>query len=1758
MAEDLGNGVSRTLSAAERQFQFVVWQADKPPLDSELNLVGQVSSEKLSNVLRSNTHSGFFNDPLGAEADFVTSSSLSNRFFLGRQASGEEAPILWASVNGWMIPVAGTLTPNGNTSNQVNLFPPPSSDTRIDLVFLEVWQAQVSPNPSSLNKPSSSTLWKYGNTLFGGTNLPDDLEDPNIGIETTERVQLQYRLRVFGNGTGLGASVDLSRYPDGLDDPNVRGQGAGSSSSGFQFFNMRDELGDPSLWRAGDGDPSNSLGTIDGYTYAIPVCAVFRRNSQPFVAIEAGNANQNGSVNRNPFSVAITNPLDGSAQFGALTLTSSLPASGIGATGAISVTGLVGSGFDNPNLNWASTFIVIDDEIIGLDSVSTAGNTITINAGGRGRWGTQALPHAAGTPIRFFNWRQDGLFADEIAGTDILDLRRSISLAGWDYQSILIGNLTKLFKNQLHSSYKQSGVSSGDVQGVVIPEIDTLFANGAVAVPAQTEALDGPDGIRTVFSDASVVQSDVTVYVEAPTGAGTVASYAPATGWEVAADFVPDGFGNTTGWSNGTILNLYIGGQNGNSGARRSVRTSASNRIVRFLTPREAWLTRDQDSSVGRQTPVTLRFIGSSANPNTGIATEPSADGLAASPGPVYPLPEYNFEKPFVVLGGLVNSTLLSTTAEARSGATPQVVITGVDFDTPGVYYPTTGVDVNDPTLCSEPLLHATRTLWDMLTAGGTDLSGKSSELYLVLYGDTANPTVTNGVFRVIGAGTVGYTTNTASAADRVVVEFIREVAGPSQFLVNTPGLTAEFRSQYTHTEDDDGRVAGPSALTIVLTDLAGTTGTSTNPWNGDFTLPLVSDLVVNTSIIYGPSRGGTARVADDIHRFAVVNPTTDTFVRVAPSTYDSTFSSSASVPSNEAYFPPQPIQTWNRLSSLGLSAPNAPSYGGKRVVFTEQDREAELFVDEGSKSVFFRPLVKREMTLVKRTVPLPGALIPATYPNGNLVDPEGFFVSTRREGYALPPEFVPRFGRQDIPFHTVDPSNPGGGSVLFGLNHLFCDSASTTDSVFNILVGRSAAGVTPSMLLQTDGGSGLDYGEFGPISGGQSGYQGRLFSDVNVISSDTTRGMRGIQLPPFLGCARVYGVYDARDWAASGGNGAFSPDRISPSTGGAKNLLRTGSDKQTLFLLQGGAQDYTGNAQDHTYIIPSNAIDIRLSPSFTSGEAFEDLNYVVEFIAFGFSRGFITNNNYVLARASTPISGGTPAGFVNDLNMIIHAPAKYPTQTYVGYSRTVYQGDPYMTRAGSVRVTSDYQTRYGQVPVASAQEAGTPIQQFDLNGNQIPEKVNPRALQVLASVDFYTTLGTGKIGGRIYPGTPLDVGHLQSGTRVPSLNPLQALPRTFTEGQDFKAPHASATVAIINNALAIAGNTITLTRGSSSVTFTGGVDFTGASSSATARALAVAINGSSVAKNLVGVTAEDYGLAVRIVSTFPGASGNLTQVKITPRSGLSFFGTQNLSASVTPLMGGEDIPANGTSNQFAPTPVELTGLSERLPLGILMQDSDFAGEDPLHDGSSIIGVRVDAGNLAASFQAPMLGGKEYSRSVGGPGSFVALSDGSILEYTPYNAISSPTGARSFRLFRGGGSAYVIGEEVPGGPVEFSSGSFSEEGAPVLKSAILAGKALLVRNFHEEAFSGSDTTTEGDELQMIIVTQALLGEGHPCTYTLSGEISPTGYGEGYAAADRYRLAGKPLSSGHPRMAPPVDVPLAPYPSDDPNEPNPCA
>ena len=125
----------------------------------------------------------------------------------------------------------------------------------------------------------------------------------------------------------------------------------------------------------------------------------------------------------------------------------------------------------------------------------------------------------------------------------------------------------------------------------------------------------------------------------------------------------------------------------------------------------------------------------------------------------------------------------------------------------------------------------------------------------------------------------------------------------------------------------------------------------------------------------------------------------------------------------------------------------------------------------------------------------------------------------------------------------------------------------------------------------------------------------------------------------------------------------------------------------------------------------------------------------------------------------------------------------------------------------------------------------------------------------------------------------------------------------------------------------------------------------------------------------------------------------------------------------------------------------------------------------------------------------------------------------------------------------------MLTEPVPGGPIDWVGGSFAANLQPVLKGGVLVCKALLVRNLPEEAFTVPQTTTQGDELQMVILTYGILGKGDSQEQgvALSGIISPTGYGEGYAAADRYRLEGRPTVVGQARTLSSFDADPAVYP-----------
>lgn len=294
-----------------------------PVSSLEQNIGTFLRSKNEQEIYRSLSPSGFLtkishvskvettlNQDVIGELAAVTTSNIfvANKLRLGMS---------WVVVNGWKIPISNTAGTNG-IHNDIILDTAPTSGSRIDLVFLEVWVAELGGSSASItntaNKPTATSIWLYGNTQYAGNNRQDDISQ--IDAEIDRRWQIQYRIRTVDG-------VNLTTYPDGVNDTvNVKAWGTnpngawagsvGGVGSVYTFQNANsftdnlDIVNDPGLYIAGDGSTTaqSILGTVDGYVYAIPIAAVFRRNSGIY------------SAGTNPYGCAAAGPNGGNIASG--------------------------------------------------------------------------------------------------------------------------------------------------------------------------------------------------------------------------------------------------------------------------------------------------------------------------------------------------------------------------------------------------------------------------------------------------------------------------------------------------------------------------------------------------------------------------------------------------------------------------------------------------------------------------------------------------------------------------------------------------------------------------------------------------------------------------------------------------------------------------------------------------------------------------------------------------------------------------------------------------------------------------------------------------------------------------------------------------------------------------------------------------------------------------------------------------------------------------------------------------------------------------------------------------------------------------------------------------------------------------------------------------------------------------------------------------------------------------------------------------
>lgn len=295
MAKNLGNKVSRVLDVKNRNFTSVVYQQKRPPLDSEFNLMQDIQNEYISNLLKEISPSGFL------EISKIEGAPENRSLLNSNWKNAIKFKNPYALINGWIVHIGG-----GTNQFQANalediwsqlsndpdeiafiLAEPPLTAHRQDLVFLEVWQAVLK---------TSDVLNKDGFVQSSLDPLENDLIDQNLEIETSQRVQIQYRFR-RANG------VDFVAFREGLGHASASAQGPLPTPNLSYKYSKHPT--DPGLYIAGNGSDisKTELGTVDGYIYALPICRVHRKNRTAY-----SPTNQNGSANSLLSSVVSDRP----------------------------------------------------------------------------------------------------------------------------------------------------------------------------------------------------------------------------------------------------------------------------------------------------------------------------------------------------------------------------------------------------------------------------------------------------------------------------------------------------------------------------------------------------------------------------------------------------------------------------------------------------------------------------------------------------------------------------------------------------------------------------------------------------------------------------------------------------------------------------------------------------------------------------------------------------------------------------------------------------------------------------------------------------------------------------------------------------------------------------------------------------------------------------------------------------------------------------------------------------------------------------------------------------------------------------------------------------------------------------------------------------------------------------------------------------------------------------------------------------------
>lgn len=244
-------------------------------LEDEANESQWIQNELRADIIRKHYYSGIFqkedNDIILSSEIFNENTNIRNAFFI--------KPMI-ANINGYFINVHGSnghgILPQSDL-NYIKLPEPPEEGEYYDFIYLEMCFAEIKFN---------NDIWYDGNYNNSHGTVINDLFDRRLHGESNRRIQLKWSIHT----ARIPVNYD-KLFDESINAVYVPAYGAYHKQSKLGFWNaptaldnktISDDIG---LWIAGTGLQEKELPllyTTDGYSYAIPLFKIKRRNTQGY------------------------------------------------------------------------------------------------------------------------------------------------------------------------------------------------------------------------------------------------------------------------------------------------------------------------------------------------------------------------------------------------------------------------------------------------------------------------------------------------------------------------------------------------------------------------------------------------------------------------------------------------------------------------------------------------------------------------------------------------------------------------------------------------------------------------------------------------------------------------------------------------------------------------------------------------------------------------------------------------------------------------------------------------------------------------------------------------------------------------------------------------------------------------------------------------------------------------------------------------------------------------------------------------------------------------------------------------------------------------------------------------------------------------------------------------------------------------------------------------------------------------------------